>query len=478
MNETNRNDRKHETIDILVDPRENGRTGDPAPAPKKAMGTPAAQNPADATRKMNPVPAAAATRKMSAVPPAPGQAQRASAAQPSRTGAPRGGARSAPAHTPLAGGKGEKDARQDIKKGARSTVARALIYIALVVAVSAILSALAIDFANDIFALVKDDVTAQIEVPENASISEVATLLKQNGIIKHPLIFRLYVNFRHRKDTTPLTFKPGTYELKSTLNYDQITNLIKYKSTRDIITITVPEGLTVNETIQLFLDKGLGTREGFIAAINDYPYEYTFMEHLNAITFSEARHYRLEGYLFPDTYDFYTDSSEVVIIDKMLAAFEAHFEKAYYDRLTELNKNLDEVVILASIVQMEGRTEKDFYSIAGVFYNRMENPAWFPYLGSDATIQYIIQDHRELTNEDLNIDDPYNTRLYKGLPPGPISNPGWAAIQAALYPDRYDGSGEGEENKYFYFIANKSGVTYFAHNEAERDRIKAQIDKE
>ncbi|MBQ3865629.1 MAG: endolytic transglycosylase MltG, partial [Clostridia bacterium] len=339
-------------------------------------------------------------------------------------------------------------------------------YIAFVVVVSAGLATVAIRWANDVFALVKDEVVETVSIPENATLSEVSGILKERGIIEYPFVFRLYVSYRHRNDDPPLSFKSGEFELKSTLNYDQITNILKFKTSRQIVKITIPEGLTVNETIDLFLEKGIGTREGFVAAINEYPYEYAFMDRLNAIEFSEGRAYRLEGYLFPDTYEFYTDSGEVAIVDKMLTAFEAHFEKANYDRLEELGMNLDQVITIASMVQMEGRTANDFYSISGVFYNRLHN-ANYPFLQSDATVQYAIQAHKEdLTAEDLSVASPYNTYVNRGLPPGPIANPGWSAIQAALYP---------EQNDYYFFIADVDGTTLFARNMNEHQRNAARV---
>ena len=489
MNENQQNDRKHETIDILVDPRHNApapqntppaqkrapQSGTASPvhrsAPDPQGDAPSVQRPASAARhpapaaqhsaqtspRIGPETPAAATRKVSAVSP---------------SSEPVAPAMAVPIATPAA--VPEKPKKSPREKGGilleqgriRSTLTRTLLYIAFVVVISAILSTIAIRWANDVFALVKDEVTTTISLPEDATISEVAGILKDSGIIQYPFVFRMYVGYRHRNDDPPLSFKAGEYELKSTLNYDQITNLIKFKSTRQIIKLTIPEGLNVNETIQLFLDNGIGTREGFVQAINEYPYEYAFMERLNQIQFAEGRSYRLEGYLFPDTYEFYTDSSEVAIVDKMLSAFEAHFEKAYYDRLDEIGMNLDQVVTIASMAQMEGRTENDFYAIAGVFNNRLKS-ATLRYLQSDATVQYAIQDHKEdLTAEDLSVASPYNTYVTQGLPPGPIANPGWAAIQAALYP---------EANDYYYFVSDIDGTTLFAKDLAEHQRNVAQV---
>ncbi len=344
------------------------------------------------------------------------------------------------------------------KMGLRATVIIALIYIAAVVLISAILSYFGIRWANDVFALVKEDVTATVSIPENATISEVAAILDTNGLIEYPTIFRMYISFKNRNADPPLAFKAGEYELSAKLNYDQIVSLIKDRKSRSIVTITIPEGYTVDEIIELFTSQGMGTKEGFVDAINNFDYDYTFMDKLNAITLSPERRYRLEGYLFPDTYEFYTDSSEIGIVDKMLTAFEAHFEDAYYARLDEMGMNLDQVVTLASIVQMEGKFNSDFYPISGVFHNRL-NSKTLKKLQSDATVQYCLEERKEdLTYADLEVEDPYNTYKIEGLPPSAISNPGWEAIQAALYP---------ESHNYYYFVSDTDGSTVFAKNEPE-----------
>ncbi len=340
----------------------------------------------------------------------------------------------------------------------RSTLLIALVYVGVVVGISALLSTFAIRWANDVFALVKEEKVATVTIPEKAQIQEVAAILDENGIIEYPTIFRLYISFKNRDADPPLAFKAGEYELTSTLNYDQIVSKIKDRKTRSIVTLTIPEGYTVDEIIDLFTSQGIGTREGFISAINDFDYEYTFMEKLKAIELSPSRRYRLEGYLFPDTYEFYTDSSEIAIVDKMLTAFESHMEDAYYARLDEIGMNLDQVVTLASIVQKEGKFNSDFYSISGVFHNRLKSGT-LKRLQSDATVQYCLSERKEeLSYADLEVDNPYNTYRIQGLPPSAIANPGWEAIQAALYP---------EANDYYFFVSDTDGSTVFAKNEPE-----------
>ena len=348
-----------------------------------------------------------------------------------------------------------------------STLVIALIYIGVVVGISAILSTCGIRWANDVFALAKDEVVATVSIPENATVSEVSTILKDGGLIEYPAVFRFWVNFKNRDSETPLAFKAGDYELRSTLNYDQIVSKIRDRKARGIVKITIPEGYTVDEIIALFVSNGMGTREGFIDAINNYDYKnYTFIAKLKEIQLSPDRKYLLEGYLYPDTYEFYADSKEVAIIDKLLAAFDSRFEKDYYARLDELGMNIDQVITLASIVQKEGKFSKDFYPVAGLFYNRL-NSKNMRRLQSDATVQYCLPERKaELSYTDLEVDNPYNTYRNAGLPPSAISNPGWDAIQAALYP---------EQHKHLFFISDTDGSMIFADTEAQHSANAAKL---
>lgn len=445
MNEEKKSNlpQKENTIDIMVSPKKREVPKDASPKEETRLVSGADRAKASSTRSI-----AQKTRVGGAVRTADKPADKKLPGKPMPTkGKPK-----------VEKKKASPEEKERLVLDVRSTLVRALIYIGVVVAIAALLSVLAIKWGNDIFALVKDEVTATVTIPEDATISEVAGILEDNGLIQYSSIFRFYVSFKNRDADPPLSFKAGEYELSSLLNYDQIVSKIKNRRSRSIVTITIPEGYTVDDIINLFVSQDIGTREGFLYAVNEYPYQYTFMEKLADITFSEDRRYRLEGYLFPDTYDFYTDSTEVAIVDKMLSAFEARFEDAYYDRLDELGMNLDQVITLASIVQKEGKFHSDFYSISGVFHNRLKSKT-LRRLQSDATIQYCLEEHKEeLTYNDLEIKNPYNTYRIEGLPPSAISNPGWEAIQAALYP---------EKNSHYYFVSDTDGSTVFADTEPQ-----------
>ncbi len=351
--------------------------------------------------------------------------------------------------------------------GLVSGIAKALIYIVAVIVVSGILSYYGIVYSNDIFAFVKDDKSAQITIDESTTVSELASLLHSEGMIEHPGVFKFYTWYRHRNNEKPVELAPGTYTVSSQLNYDMMLSLFKKKTNaRNIVTLTFKEGLTVDETIKIFTDAGVGTREEFIKAINEYDYDYQFVKALENWDEIPGRKYRLEGYLYPDTYDFYTDSDESFIISKLLSNFNQKFEEEYYDRCTALGYTVDEIINLASIIEKEGYLQEDLVYISSVFHNRLAKWA-NPYLQSDATIQYSFEERKkELSIEDLKIDTPYNTYLYKGLPPSAIANPGLESILAALYPVSSD---------YYYFVTYKNGAAIFSKTLGEHNDAKIQV---
>lgn len=353
------------------------------------------------------------------------------------------------------------------------SVLKALIYIAFVLVISGFLAIYGIRMVNDVFAFVKDEMTAEITVESGATLEEVADLLYSEGIIENADWFTLYTGFKYRD--RELEFVSGTYTVNSTMNYNTLIAQLTPKSGRVIRSILIPEGYTVDQIIDLLVSEGIGTREGYVNAIQNYDYNYEFLDVLDSIELKSGRKYRLEGYLFPAKYDFYQDSGEIAVIDKMLAAFQANFTQEYYDRLTELDMNMDEIITLASIIEREAQYSSDMYYISGVFHNRLNNSAAFPYLGSDATVQYALPEHKaELTKEDLAVDSPYNTHKYPGLTPGAICNPGMDAITAALYPE--DKLMETRGVKSYYFVAGIDGYSLFASNEREHQNNIAKVE--
>ncbi|HPE94960.1 MAG TPA: endolytic transglycosylase MltG [Bacillota bacterium] len=352
-----------------------------------------------------------------------------------------------------------------------SSLFKAIMYIVFVLAVSAYCAYYIIVVANDVFAFEKPDAEYTLTVAEGLTTDQLAVELNEMGIISYPKIFSLYVKYKIKEED----YIAGNYAVSPNMNYEEIVSLLTtVPYTRVQVSVTIPEGYTTDQIIDLLVEKGVGDRSKFIEVINNYPFKHDFISKLNELTLSANRTYRLDGYLFPDTYFFYQDDEEVNVINKFLNNFENKYEDGYYDRCEKLGMTFDELITLASMIQAEAKLAVDFEYISGVFHNRL-NSSSFVYLESDATVQYCLNVRNvDLTQEDLEVDNPYNTYKYKGLPPGAICNPGIDAITAALYPDDpLDNSGASYTA--YYFVSNKYGKTYYASTNKKHEQNKKQV---
>lgn len=369
-----------------------------------------------------------------------------------------------------------------------SVFAKALVYISIVVIMAGYLSYFIISVGNDVFALVAPDREIEVVIPEDATDDQVAAILEENGIIEHAWVFKIYMQYRSDGEATQ--YIPGTYILNANENYTQlITALTTVYKERVEVRITIPEGFTVDQIIDLFVENGIGTKEGYVQAINEHPYKHEFVVLLEEMGYSEDRKYRLEGYLFPDTYDFYTDTSEVYVINKLLNNFNDKFWKEFTKKnsegvsyseycLEEYGMTFDDIIVLSSMVQAEGKTAVDFEYISYVFHNRLSHPGSFPRLESDATIQYVLPERiSDSTELDISFDSPYNTYLYDGLPPGGVANAGIDALLAAMFPSPPLDS-DGDEINAYYFVSNNAGKTYYASSLSSHQRNVAKVKQE
>ncbi len=383
-----------------------------------------------------------------------------------------------------------------------------------------------IPIANDVFAFSKGDTEITVNITNGMTTAEVADLLVEKGVIEEAKVFKFYVKYKYDKsiglDKENLVgstlhlgsefcksmffggnispelerkYLEGEHKLSTKMNYDQLLYALTTKAyIREEITVTIPEGFTAEQIISLLLKNGIGTREGYVYAINEYPYKHEFVQLLNDTSWAEGRTYRLEGYLYPDTYIFYKDASEVEVINKLLNSFYARIWTEYYSTYKaacdEMGFSFDEMITFASIVQAEGKNFSDFENISQVFHNRRNsNSSAFKKMESDATIQYSIDFYNAqngideprkpvLDAEDLKFDTPYNSYMYEGLPPGAICNPGLDAIEAALYPDMSN-----EIKKEFgittayYFNADMAGNIYYAQTPSQHSYNIARAKK-
>ena len=327
-----------------------------------------------------------------------------------------------------------------------------------------LLSAAILLVANDAFAFVGEDTRRTVTIPEGADVNTVADILKENGLIHFPIAYRLYAGFRHFGET----YLSGKFDRGDAMSYDELYYALSArKGTRAQTKVTLPEGFTTDEIIDLFVSMGIGTREGFVDTIqNGGNFGYDFLDEIPS---ADGRTYRLDGYLFPVTYFVYADSSEKEIILKLLQGFQQKFDEALRMEAAQTGYTVDEVLRLASIVEWEAYYRADMPKIASVFLNRLGSHR-YPYLESDATVRYIKQimgDKNAPTAEDIdNLQSPYNTYQSKGLPPGAICSPGYDAILSVIRPAQTD---------YFYFLSAKDKTTVFSRTYTEHLKAVADL---
>ena len=390
-------------------------------------------------------------------------------AAPSHSSGSGSGTGSAAAAKQTAKPKKEKREYAGSDEGGNTVVSviKAVIYIIFVLVISVFLSMTVIAVANDIYAFVKSDEVVEITIPEYATLEEVSEILYKNDIIKYPTVFKLYAVAEDDNGE----FLAGTYSVTPMMNYDTLLAEFKEKPVSGTATITIPEGYSTDEIINLMVSNGIGTREGYIDVIQNYDFDYWFIDELEASGRTANRLYRLDGYLFPDTYEFYKSSSEATVIGKLLKRFNQIFTREYRDQCAALGYSVDEMITLASMIEKEAASPSEFFQVSSVFHNRLNNPWSFPRLESDATVLYIIahdkgERPKTVTPEDLQYQTLYNTYLYEGLPPGPIANPSASAMLASLSPV--------STNYYYFYYMSSQGRTVYSSTKAEHDSYIAQ----
>ena len=302
---------------------------------------------------------------------------------------------------------------------------------------------------------VGDTVSIKVNIPEGISTSEISTILVKNGLIKNARFFRGYVRFK-KLDTS---LKSGEYVLSPAMSLEEIVE--KLTQGGEIVTykFTVPEGLTAEQTAQLWENKGFGDKQSFIEAAVNTNWDYWFLEGLPA---GES----LEGFLLPETYNIPNDMNARDMVGMMLSELEKFFNNEQKSRLEQSGFSVYEILTLASIVEKEAKLDEERVQVSAVFLNRLR--IGMP-LQSCATIQYILGEPKPvLLDEDLKIPSPFNTYLHPGLPPGPIASPGKASLDATLNPAEVD---------YLYFVTKGDGSHAFAktlreHNNNKRKYLK------
>ena len=357
------------------------------------------------------------------------------------------GERSGSGHSHPSRQQGEPSRRPKKKKrrSAGRTAGLVLLYVTAVIGISVLLACVGWAAAGDVLALNKEYKEVTFTVTPEDDFDSILNRMEEEGLIEYKLLFNLFASLTHKKDK----FDPGTYSLNTDMDYRALLAGIRANSAnRAVVKVTIPAGYNIDQIFDLLEENGVVDSVDKLrntAANHDYKFSF-----LADIPLGDYR--RLEGYLMPDTYEFYTPHDPILALNKMLAYFDSQVTDAMREEVAASDYSLREVLTIASLIERE-TTGEDRVEISSVIHNRLENPnaGTQGYLQIDATLVYI-NGGKEPTAADREIDSPYNTYKYKGLPPGPIANPGMESIVAAMNP---------ANSKNFYYALGDDNIHHF-----------------
>ncbi len=375
------------------------------------------------------------------------------------------------------------DRKRRRRKAKRNRVIFRTIWMAMIVFVSIMIGEFIMDCFNDLVAVGREeDKSVMITIPKDATLDQITEILKTNGVIRNDKFFKLYATVT--KATSGFT--QGTFDIKTNKDYQALINYLQSDINRtDVVTLQFREGITVNELAEMLEEGKVCTSESFLEKCNSTEFDEDY-DFLLKIKNSSVRYYRLEGYLFPDTYDFYVGEDPSSVVRKLLSNYrrkmyftKIRFEKngkkqTVEERAEQLGMSMDDVINVASLIQAEAANADDMYMVSSVLHNRLdtlENGGVNDYgegglslLQLDSTVFYPYKSKQQVPiSIRSSYESRYSTYKYEGLPTGPICNPGLQAIQAALTPADTD---------YYYFChkaatADTPAEAYYARTNDE-----------
>ena len=340
-----------------------------------------------------------------------------------------------------------------------------IVWLALIVAIGVTAGRMLWVCAADVLAFGREDKPVTITIYEADTMEDITNKLYDAGLIRYKSLFNLYASISDAKED----IQPGIYDLNTRYDYHALVNFMTPRSSREVIQLTIPEGYTCRQIFNLLEENRICTAVdiGAYAASGELD-DYWFLENV-----TRGTDYCLEGFLFPDTYQFYKNSTPREALEKMLDNFNVRFSEEMRAQIDTLNAEVTgggytvrEVTIVASLIEKESAAPSESPKIAGVIYNRLfrwgDTPA---YLNIDATLVYA--QNGDNSTIDTHMDSPYNTYTNIGLTPTPIANPGLSSLQAALNPDMHD---------YYYYVLNPAtGMHQFSETLEEHEAYRAQF---
>lgn len=337
----------------------------------------------------------------------------------------------------------EQNAGQQPKK--RSRWRKFWTALAVIIVVVAAAGSGAAYYVHGLFQPMKAGEAVEIVIPSGTGSAGIAALLEEKGIIRSKLAYAAYLKYKKQGHR----FQAGRYELAPGMTLEQLTDKLNRGDVikEETVRFTIPEGYTVAQIADKLEQEGFINKDIFLQLAEekrDWPFSWTA-----AIPEDGNLRSRLEGYLFPETYEMKKDSTEEEILMRMLSEWERKLKLLPEDweaRMEERNQSLHELLTVASLIEREVVVDDERPVVAGIIYNRLDIK--MP-LQIDATIQYLFDTPKErLFEKDLQLESPYNTYLNAGMPPGPIASPGLDSIKAALFP---------EETSYLFYVTKKDG---------------------
>ena len=358
-------------------------------------------------------------------------------------------------------------------------VIKVLLYLCCVLAAAVLLGVGAWKCADDVLALTAEEEIVTVTVPENVTMAALTEDLADKGLVRYKWLFSLYCMVSNAEEK----INPGTYELNTVYDYHALVNgMIATSEDRATATVMIPEGYELDDIFALLQERGVCSVEQLQNAAATYAFSSEYVQNL---PYGDYR--RLEGYLFPDTYEFYVNDTPENVLSKFLKNFDAKITAELLAALDELNVlvaekkraggfteqeiadsmlDFHDVIIVASLIEKETTRSSESGSISSVIYNRLCSKL-YPCLNIDATIQYVLPERKDtLTLADKSVVSPYNTYTNAGLPVGPIANPGINSIRAALYPADTD---------YYFYALDPGGFNHFSSNYYDHEEYLRQL---
>lgn len=321
-------------------------------------------------------------------------------------------------------------------------------------------STIAMQFINDVLVIDRTNGSVNVTIPENSDFDDVFNILEEKGLIKQKTLCYILLKLRNYHT---VEYLPGVYYLDKDagieINIESI--MAKKTGSKGTVRVTFPEGWTIAQIFEKLERYEVCTADKLYANLDIVGNQYGFINDIENVS---GRYLKQEGYLFPDTYDFYIDEAPVSVLKKLFNNFDTKWTAEYEQRAKELGYSVDEIITIASIIQREAKNSGQMGVVSSVIHNRLDAPFTYPTLEMNSTKDYVSSLEKYNLFSDFYFElylSTYNTYSSQGLPPGPICSPGASAIKAALYPSDTD---------YYFFMHSPTGEIYLAKTASEHQK--------